>query len=300
MVAEQAAGVSISGRNVERGKALAEELTGLGTPTIFVRTELENSDECRNLLRQSEAHFGRLDGLVNSAGITTRGTLEESSVELWDQHMAVNARAPFLTMQEAVIIMQKQGWGGSIVNIITKSAHGGQPFLTPYSSSKGALATLTKKINLVTSVAVLPLHDMRTYAGEVAVADILTGGRLILGVARGAFAWEMGRLGSPIEDSKEKFIESLEVLESLLTKENFSYEGKYYQFDSITIMPRPISNPVPIMIAAMDPSSIRNAAAEGYHVQSTVLSGKKKLLLERTNAFKEGKEKAKESRKMMK
>ena len=162
------------------------------------------------------------------------------------------------------------------------------------------LATLTKKINLVTSVAVLPLHDMRTYAGEVATADILTGGRLILGVARGAFAWEMGRLGSPIEDSKEKFIESLEVLESLLTKENFSYEGKYYQFDSITIMPRPISNPVPIMIAAMAPSSIRNAAAEGYHVQSTVLSGTKKLLLERTNAFKEGKEKAKESGKMMK
>lgn len=82
MVAEQAAGVSISGRNVERGKALAEELTGLGTPTIFVRTELENPDECRNLIRQSVEHFGRLDGLVNSAGITTRGTLEESSVGL--------------------------------------------------------------------------------------------------------------------------------------------------------------------------------------------------------------------------
>ena len=73
MVAEQAAGVSISGRNVERGKALAEELTGLGTPTIFVRTELENPDECRNLIRQSVEHFGRLDGLVNSAGIIQHG-----------------------------------------------------------------------------------------------------------------------------------------------------------------------------------------------------------------------------------
>ena len=151
------------------------------------------------------------------------------------------------------------------------------------------LATLTKKINLVTSVAVLPLHDMRTYAGEVATADILTEGRLILGVARGAFAWEMERLGSPIEHSKEKFIESLEVLESLLTKENFSYKGKYYKFDSITIMPRPISNPLPIMIAAMNLNSIRNAAAKGYHVQSTVLSGTKELLLERTDAFKKGK-----------
>ena len=162
------------------------------------------------------------------------------------------------------------------------------------------VATLTKKINLVTSVAVLPLHDMRTYAGEVATADILTEGRLILGVARGAFAWEMERLGSPIEHSKEKFIESLEVLESLLTKENFSYDGKYYKFDSITIMPRPISNPLPIMIAAMNLNSIRNAAAKGYHVQSTVLSGTKELLLERTDAFKKGKIEAGEKGKSLK
>jgi alkanesulfonate monooxygenase SsuD/methylene tetrahydromethanopterin reductase-like flavin-dependent oxidoreductase (luciferase family) len=141
---------------------------------------------------------------------------------------------------------------------------------------------------------------MRTYAGEIATADILTEGRLILGVARGAFAWEMARLGSPIEYSKEKFIESLEVLESLLTKENFSYEGKYYNFDSITIMPRPISNPMPIMIASMDPNSIQNAAAKGYNVQSTVLSGTKKLLLERTNAFKKGREEAGEKGKLIK
>jgi NAD(P)-dependent dehydrogenase (short-subunit alcohol dehydrogenase family) len=111
MVVEQAAGASISGCNVERGKALAEELTGLGTPTIFVRTELENLDECWNLIRQSVERFGRLDGLANSAGITTRGTLEESSVELWDQHMAVNARTPFLTMQEAVIYYAKTRMG---------------------------------------------------------------------------------------------------------------------------------------------------------------------------------------------
>ena len=64
-------------------------------------------------------------------------------------------------------------------------------------------------------------------------------------------------------------------------------------------MPRPISDPVPIMIAAMDPSSIRNAAANGYHVQSTVLSGTKKLLLERVNAFKEGQQDAGENGKLI-
>ena len=161
------------------------------------------------------------------------------------------------------------------------------------------ISSLTNKIRLSTSVAVLPIHDMRTFAGEVATADILTEGRLVLGVGRGAFAWELDRLGTPIESSKEKFIESLEVLNSLLSKENYSFKGKYYNFNAITIMPRPISDPIPIMIAAMDPSSIRNAAAKGYHVQSTVLSGTKKLLLERVNAFKEGQQDAGENGKLI-
>ena len=161
------------------------------------------------------------------------------------------------------------------------------------------ISSLTNKIRLSTSVAVLPIHDMRTFAGEVATADILTEGRLVLGVGRGAFAWELDRLGTPIESSKEKFIESLEVLKALLSKENYSFKGKYYNFNAITIMPRPISDPVPIMIAAMDPSSIRNAASNGYHVQSTVLSGTKKLLLERVNAFKEGQQDAGENGKLI-
>ena len=150
------------------------------------------------------------------------------------------------------------------------------------------IASLTKKIKITTGIAVLPLHDMRTYAGEVSTADILTEGRLILGVGRGAFAWEMKSLGTPIEISKEKFIESLEVLQLLLKDKEVSFKGKFYNFESITIMPRPISNPIQLMIAAMDLNSIKDAAARGFHVQSTVLSGTKELLIQRVNAFKEG------------
>ena len=162
------------------------------------------------------------------------------------------------------------------------------------------IAALTKNISVSTSVAVLPLHDMRTYAGEVSTADILTDGRLILGVARGAFPWEMEKLGTPIEHSKEKFIESLEVLQKLLAEEEVSFKGKYYNFDALTIMPRPITQPVPIMIAAMDPKSIKSAASRGFHVQSTVLSGTKELLMERVNAFKEGCEELGEKGKLLK
>jgi alkanesulfonate monooxygenase SsuD/methylene tetrahydromethanopterin reductase-like flavin-dependent oxidoreductase (luciferase family) len=141
---------------------------------------------------------------------------------------------------------------------------------------------------------------MRTYAGEVATADILTDGRLILGVARGAFPWEMKRLGTPIEHSKEKFTESLEVLQKLLSEEEVSFSGKYYNFEALTIMPRPITQPIPIMIAAMDPNSIKNAALRGFHVQSTVLSGTKELLMERVNAFREGCEELGEKGKLLK
>ena len=162
------------------------------------------------------------------------------------------------------------------------------------------IASLTKNISISTSVAVLPLHDMRTYAGEVATADILTDGRLILGVARGAFPWEMKRLGTPIEHSKEKFTESLEVLQKLLTEEEVSFNGKYYNFEALTIMPRPITQPIPIMIAAMDPNSIKNAALRGFHVQSTVLSGTRELLMERVNAFRDGCEELGEKGKLLK
>ena len=162
------------------------------------------------------------------------------------------------------------------------------------------IASLTKNISISTSVAVLPLHDMRTYAGEVATADILTDGRLILGVARGAFPWEMKRLGTPIEHSKEKFTESLEVLQKLLSEEEVSFSGKYYNFEALTIMPRPITQPIPIMIAAMDPNSIKNAASRGFHVQSTVLSGTKELLMERVNAFRDGCEELGEKGKLLK
>ena len=150
------------------------------------------------------------------------------------------------------------------------------------------IASITKKINITTGIVVLPLHDMRTYAGDIATADILTDGRLTLGVGRGAFPWEMKRLGTPIEISKEKFTESLDVLQLLLKNKEVSYQGKFYNFDPLTIMPRPISNPVPMMVAAMNLESIKDAATRGFHVQSTVLSGTKDLLLSRVNAFKEG------------
>jgi NAD(P)-dependent dehydrogenase (short-subunit alcohol dehydrogenase family) len=143
---EGAGGLGIAGRNVPRGAAVAEELTAAGCPAIFIKADLHIPEHCTRVVRDTMARFGRIDGLVNCAALNTRGTIEETTVELWDEHMAVNARAPFLTMQEAIKHMRAGGRGGAIVNIITQNAHGGQPHLVAYSASKGALATLTKNV----------------------------------------------------------------------------------------------------------------------------------------------------------
>jgi NAD(P)-dependent dehydrogenase (short-subunit alcohol dehydrogenase family) len=84
--------------------------------------------------------------LVNAAGVSDRGTIWDTSPELWDWIMAVNVRAPFLLIQESLKIMRREGVAGSIVNIGSVAAYGSVPFLTPYAVSKGALVTLTKNV----------------------------------------------------------------------------------------------------------------------------------------------------------
>ena len=146
------------------------------------------------------------------------------------------------------------------------------------------LAAETKRVRLMTSVAVLPLHDMRTYAGEIVMADILTEGRLILGIGRGAFAVEQERLGSPYAESRAKFDESLAVLQKLLSEEEVSWSGAYYDFEPITVMPRPV-RPIQFMIAAVTPDSIYHSARRGFHIQTSPLMASREKMLEQIDAF---------------
>ena len=152
------------------------------------------------------------------------------------------------------------------------------------------IAAHTKNIKIMTSVVVLPLHDMRTYAGEVVVADIFTEGRLLLGVGRGAFKYEIERLGIPMEETQERFEESVEVLKALLSKEEVSWDGKYYKFDPLTIMPRPIHpNGPQMMMAVMQPERIYNATKRGFHIQTTPLSGSHQFLVDQVSSFNKAK-----------
>ena len=89
---------------------------------------------------------GRVDCLVNAAGLSTRGTLLDTTPELFDAHVAVNLRAPFFAMQAVVADLRLRGAPGTIVNIISSSELGGQPYLAPYVAAKAGLAGLTRNV----------------------------------------------------------------------------------------------------------------------------------------------------------
>ena len=152
------------------------------------------------------------------------------------------------------------------------------------------IADATERLKIMTSVVVLPLHDMRVYAGEVVAADIFTEGRLMLGVGRGAFGFEMDRLGVPLAISREKFDESLNLLMALLSEEEVAWDGKYYKFDPLTIMPRPVTpGGPPIVMAVMVPEGIYHCTKRGFHIQTTPLSGDHRQMLDQVDAFRRGK-----------
>ncbi|MFM2051318.1 MAG: hypothetical protein RL682_1809 [Pseudomonadota bacterium] len=139
-----AAGVVICGRNAAKGQAQAVQLRGLGTQALYVQADLAKVEDCRRVVQQADAMFGRVDVLVNAAAMTDRGTILDTEPELFDAMFAVNVRAPFYLMQESIKVMRREQIEGCIVNIGSMSALAGQPFIAAYCASKGALATLTR------------------------------------------------------------------------------------------------------------------------------------------------------------
>jgi NAD(P)-dependent dehydrogenase (short-subunit alcohol dehydrogenase family) len=139
-----AAGLLITGRDPKRGDAAAAELSDMGTAAAFASAHLGDPQAPAQLSQACIDRFGRIDGLVNAAGLTDRASFVDASLDDWSSLFAVNARAPFFLMQAAIADMKKRGQGGSIVNILSINAHCGSPELAVYSATKGALATLTK------------------------------------------------------------------------------------------------------------------------------------------------------------
>lgn len=140
-----ASGIVTCGRSATKGQAKAREIQdATGTKVVFVAADLSKVEDCRAVIAKADVEFGRVDVLVNAAGVTDRGTILDTSPELFNKIFNVNVRGPFFLMQETIKIMRREKIAGNIVNIGSMSAKAGQPFIAAYCSSKGALATLTE------------------------------------------------------------------------------------------------------------------------------------------------------------
>lgn len=136
--------VVVTGRNPEKAEALLDEIAEMGADGMVVRADVSVVEDAQNTVAATIEAYGRIDCVVNAAGITTRGTLLDTTPELFAEHINTNLRGPFFIMQAAVQDMIRRGAPGSIVNVLSMSAHGGQPFIAPYVASKAGLAAATK------------------------------------------------------------------------------------------------------------------------------------------------------------
>ena len=142
--AREGAQVVLTGRRPELGEALVGELRAGGADAMFVRTDLTDVGQATASVAAAIEQYGRVDCLVNAAGLPSRGSLIDTTPELFDAHIAVNLRAPFFVMQAVIKDMLARSSPGTVVNILSSAEHGGQPYLAPYVAAKAGLPGVTR------------------------------------------------------------------------------------------------------------------------------------------------------------
>jgi NAD(P)-dependent dehydrogenase (short-subunit alcohol dehydrogenase family) len=144
---KEGAKVVIGGRNEFDGNDIIKEIkNNFNSDAIFIKGDIRKVESCKILIESALQHYGKIDGLVNYSGITTRGTLVETEEDLYNNMFDTNFKSTFFCSKFAVKAMLSAG-GGSIVNIGSTHGYGGAIDMTAYACSKGAVLTLTKHIS---------------------------------------------------------------------------------------------------------------------------------------------------------
>lgn len=188
MAASEGAKIVINGRNEAEGAAIAREIMAeYGTEALFVRGDVSSVETCKQLIDTTLKTFGRIDGLVNNAGIFPWRTMLETDEELYDQVFNVNAKSAFFCSKYAIEAMKASG-GGSIVHMGSTHGYGGMEELAAYACSKGAMLTLSKHI-----AANYARHGIRS--NWVTVGWVATEGEVARVSGEGQGTEDLERLG---------------------------------------------------------------------------------------------------------
>ena len=138
--------ITICGRNEQQGLEIKSEIESIGSKCIFVKADLNEAEECQNIVKKTDTAFGKINSLINVAGFTERGTILSTTLDNYNRNFNINTRAPFLLMQDSIKIMIREKIQGTILNVLSMAMYSGMPFLTAYSGSKAALAIITKNV----------------------------------------------------------------------------------------------------------------------------------------------------------
>ncbi len=144
-LAKKGVNVVVVGTNIDIASQTAQELSGLGVKSIAVKADVSQADDVKNIFEKTLSEFGRVEILVNNAGITRDSLLIRMKDEDWDSVLNVNLKGTFLCTREAVKIMIKQKYG-RIINISSIVAFMGNPGQANYSASKAGIVGLTKTV----------------------------------------------------------------------------------------------------------------------------------------------------------
>ena len=141
-----AKGITICGRNEEKGNNVKKEIEKIGTECIYVQADLENLEDCRKIVSETDKTYGTVNSLINSAAFTERGTILSTTPENYEKMFNINTRAPFFLMQDVIKIMIRDKVKGTIAHVLSVAAYSGMPFITAYSASKAALGIMIKNV----------------------------------------------------------------------------------------------------------------------------------------------------------
>lgn len=140
--ANEGANIVCVGRNENALKEVSQELRNAGVEVLAVRADLSVDDEADHVVEEAGKAFGGIDVLVNAAGFLTTGTIENTSMETWDEMMNVNVRAVFRLMQKALPSLIDRR--GNVVNISSVTGLRSFPGVLAYCVSKSAVDQLTR------------------------------------------------------------------------------------------------------------------------------------------------------------
>ena len=169
----EGARVGFADRDVDRGKRVAAEIEASGGRAFFAEAHMEREAEAAAFVRQAADRFGRLDVLVNNAGIRLYHTVDEASAESWDEILGVNLKGYVFCAKAAIPLMQRGG-GGNIVNVASVRSVTSVGKTTQYDTTKAAVAGLTRgmamdhaadgiRVNAVCPGPIFtPFHERRT------------------------------------------------------------------------------------------------------------------------------------------